>query len=276
MMASLMKRQFMLLVLPMCLLCASKSAPQVENQRTVEALKKHILDKDYPEVFRDTHYRVRIENVLDVDIDNDGKRELVVQFYPHYRQSASVLIYKLSPESELTRVTEGLAPGPLQKLSGDYLDSHEIGAAADFTISQAQGKPGDADQALLTALAKFGGGVVAYHNFYHYDGRKGPVSCIDMRNVELPSHAQDCGSFEFSRVRQIAAGHLREDSLKNYLAAWVGDEIYVYLIRGISSWGTLDKKLWVVKAPADFNGFTPGQGLAHKTASGTALLTLAN
>jgi len=265
----------MLLFLPISLLFGSKLASQAENHPTVEVLKKYILEKDYPEVFGDTHYHVRIENVLDVDIDNDGKRELVAQFYPHYRQSASVVIYKVSPERELTRVAEGLAPGPLQKLSGNYLDSHEIGEAADFTIGQGQGKPEEADRALQIALAKFGG-VVAYRSFYHVDGRKGPTSFLDMRNVELPSNTGDCNSFEFSKVREIAAGRLREDSSKNYLAAWVGDEIYVYLIQGISSRGMLDKKLWVVKAPVDFKGFIPGQGLAYKTTSGTALLTLAN
>ena len=133
----------------------------------------------------------------------------------------------------------------------------------------------EADQVLQITLARFGG-VVAYHNFYHVDGRKGPASYLDMTNVELPSHAQDCSSFEFSKVRQIAAGGLREDTARNYLAAWVGDEIYVYLLRGISSQGMLDKKLWIVKAPAEFKGFLPGQGLAYKTASGPAVLTLAN
>lgn len=274
-MAAHVKRQIMLLFLPICLLVGSKLASQVEKRPTFEELKRYLLEKDYPEVFEDNHYHVRIEDVLDVDIDNDGKRELVAQFRPHYRQSASVAIYKVSPELELTRVTEGLAPGPLQKVSGDYLDSHELGEAADFTVGQGQGKRGEADQALQIALAKFGG-VVAYHNFYHVDARKKPTSYVDLRNVEPPSHAQDCSSFEFSKVRQIAAGSLREDSSKNYLAAWVGDEIYVYLIRGISSQGMLDKKLWIVKAPVDFNGFIPGQGLTYKTTSGTALLSLTN
>jgi hypothetical protein len=274
-MAAHVKRQIMLLFLSICLLVGSKLASQVENRPTVEDLKKYLLEKDYPEVFGDSHYHVRIEDVLDVDIDNDGKRELVVQFHPHYRQSASVAIYKVSPELELTRVTEGLAPGPMQQVSGEYLDSHELGEAVDFTIGQGQGNPREADQALQIALAKFGG-VVAYRNFYHVDGRKKPTSFVDLRNVEPPFHAQDCRSFEFSKVRQIAAGGLREDSSKNYLAAWVGDEIYVYLIRGISSQGMLDKKLWIVKAPADFKGFIPRQGLAYKTKSGIALLTLAN
>lgn len=270
-----MKRKLIFLSLPICLLFTSKLAPQVQDQPRIEAFKKYILEKDYPEAFGDTRYHARIENVLDVDIDNDGKKELVVQYYPHYRQSATVIIYRVSAELELTRVTEGLAPGPLRKLSGDYLDSHELGQAVDFTAGQGPGKAGEADKVLQVALSKFGG-VVSYHSFYHADMWKGPAYYLGMTNTELPSHAQDCSSFEFSRVSQIAAGGLREDSSKNYLAAWVGDEIYVYLIRGVSSQGMLDKKLWVVKAPAGFKGFLPGQGLAYETASGPALLTLSN
>jgi hypothetical protein len=163
----------------------------------------------------------------------------------------------------------------LQKISGEYLDSHETGQAADFTLGGGQGGPANADKVLQIALANFGG-VVAYRSFYHADSRKGPVSYIDMTDVQLPPKVENCSSFEFSKVRQIAAGHLREDSSKNYLAAWVGDEVYVYLIRGISARGMLDKKLWVVKTPTMFKGFIPGQGLAYETASGTTLLSVAN
>ncbi len=243
-----MKLRLLFKVLPIVLLFGSNLVSQVEKASGVEALKQYVLEKDYSEVFKDNHYHVRIENVLHVDIDNDGKDELVVQFLPHYRQSASVAIYRVSPESGITRVTEGLAPGPVEKISGDYLDSHETGQAVDFTLGDGQDKPSNVDEALQVAFAKFGG-VVAYRGFFHADGRGGPLSYIDMTNVQLPSNANDCSSFEFSTVRQIAAGHLREDSSRNYLAAWVRDEIYVYLIKGISSRGLLDKQLRVVKAP---------------------------
>src|SRR5262249_46911000 len=138
-----LKCKLILLFLPVGLLFGSKMASQVENQPRVEALKKYLLEKDYPEAFGDTRYHARVENILDVDINNDGKKELVVQYNPHYRQSAVVIIYRVSPELELTRVTEGLAPGPLQKLSGDYLDSHGLGQSADFTVGQGQVKPGE-------------------------------------------------------------------------------------------------------------------------------------
>jgi len=257
------------------LIISVETASQTEKPLAAELLKKYLLEKDYPEVFQDKQYHARVESILDVDIANDGKRELVVLFYPHYRQSASVIIYKISPEGELARVTEALAPGPLQKISGDYLDSHEIGSAFDFSLPEAQTNPEKKNKVLQIAMAKFGG-VVVYRRFYHVDGRKRPVSYVDMTEVELPPGVQDCSSFEFSRVREMAAGPLREDTSRNYLAAWVGNEIYVYLIAGVTTEGLLEKKLWVVKAPADFKGFVPGQGLTYETASGKSLLTLKN
>jgi hypothetical protein len=95
-----------------------------------------------------------------------------------------------------------------------------------------------------------------------------------MRGIKLPTKKHDCASFEFSRVKQIAAGHLREDASKNYFAAWVGDEIYVYLIRGVSDQGILDKKLWVINAPKGFKGFQTDQGLTYETETEKAVLTL--
>jgi len=117
-------------------------------------------------------------------------------------------------------------------------------------------------------------GFVIYDSFYHVDHRTGSPSIIDMRGVKLPTKTHDCESFEFSRVKQIAVGPLREDASKNYLTAWVGDEIYVYLIRGVSNMGMFDKQLWVIKAPQGFKGFEKGQGLTYKTEKETAVLTL--
>jgi len=242
-----------------------------QTNPSLDALKKYILEKDYPEVFGSTTYKTRIENVLDVDIDNDGAKEIVIQYFPHYRQSAPIVIYKISPDLKVERVTEGLAPGPLQPLSEDYLDAHSLGMAIDFEIPSGKG---GLEEVRKIFSQKGMSGFVAYDSFYHVDARKGPQSFIDMRGIKLPSKKHDCSEFEFSRVKQIAVGGLREDAQKNYLAAWVGDEIYVYLIRGISSEGILDKKLWVIKAPAGFNGFEDHQGLTYRSGTTTAVLTL--
>ena len=263
-----MKRVLALAWTLSCLLVGPVFAQPGDSR--LEALKKYVLEKDYPEVFGESHYKTRIESLIDVDIDNDGSKELIVLYFPHYRQSAPVVIYKISPDLTVARVTEGLAPGPLQKLSGDYLDSHALGKAADFEIS------GDAKtEDVVRVMFKNGmNGLVRYDTFYHVDDRAGLPSFIDMRGVQMPSKNHDCSAFEFSRVKQIAVGGLREDPSRNYLAAWVGDEIYLYLIRGISNEGMLDKKLWVLQTPKGFQGFEPGKGLAYKTETGTAVLTL--
>ena len=242
-----------------------------QNDARLEAGRKYILEKDYPEVFGTDQYKTRIGGVVDADVDNDGSREIIVLYNPHYRQSATILIYKMDANLQVTRVAEGLAPGPLQKVSGDYLDAHNAGMAVDFEIPDGDAKP----EALLKTVAKSGmNGLVVYDSFFHMDARTGSPSFLDMRDVKLPSKKHDCSSFEFSTVKQIAAGHLREDPSQNYLAAWVGDEIYVYLIHGVSNEGMLDKKLWVIKAPQGFNGFERDQGLTYKTGSATSVLTL--
>jgi hypothetical protein len=183
------------------------------------------------------------------------------------------VIYKINRDLKVARVTEGLAPGPLQPLSGDYLDSHSLGQAADFDIEIPKDKR-NPDDIRKIAMKNGMNGFVTYDAFFHMDGRTGLAAFIDMRGVKLQSGKKDCSSFEFSRIKQIAAGHLREDPSKNYLAAWVGDEIYVYLISGISDDGILDKERWVIKAPKGFKGFENGQALTYKTETGTSTLTL--
>jgi hypothetical protein len=168
-------------------------------------------------------------------------------------------------------VTEGLAPGPLQKVSGDYLDSHNLGMGVDFEIQAENATP---EKVLQIAAKNSMSRLVAYGSFFHMDGRGGLPSFIDMRGVKLPTKDHDCASFEFSRVKQIAAGHLREDATRNYLAAWVGDEIYVYLIRGVSKDGLLDKKQWVVEIPRGFKGFETDKGVAYETETEKNVLTL--
>jgi hypothetical protein len=242
-----------------------------QSDPRLEAVKKYVLEKDYPEVFGKDQYKTRIEDVLDVDVDNDGSREVIILYSPHFRQSAPIVIYKISSGLKVTRVPEGLAPGPLQAVSGDYLDSHTLGMAGDFEVPGENGKL----EAIQKIAAESGmNGMVFYDSFFHMDGRGGSPSIIDMRGVKLPSKNHDCESFEFSRVKQIAVGHLREDSTNNYLAAWVGEEIYVYLIRGVSNAGLLDKKLWVIKAPQEFKGFIRDQGLTYTQGTATDVLTL--
>src|SRR5215469_7302763 len=139
-----------------------------DSDARLKAVQTSILEKDYPEVFANSPYKTRVQAVLEADVDNDGKREVIVLFSPHFRQSASILIYKVDSDLKVSRVTEGLAPGPLQAISGEYLDSHESGNAVDFEI------PGSSDleKVLKVAGSSRMGGLVAYDAFYHMDGRR--------------------------------------------------------------------------------------------------------
>ncbi len=96
------------------------------------------MEKEYPEEFGDTTYRTKIENVVVADLDGDGQPEVTVRFIPHYHRSPTVVIYRVAPDMTVTRVTEGLAPGPLVPVTGDFLDSHTLGEGADITIGDGE------------------------------------------------------------------------------------------------------------------------------------------
>lgn len=248
------------------LVCGLTPAANATLPPEAEAVRKYILESDYPEVLQGTHYRTRIENLIIADVDNDGRNDVTVQFLPHYRQSATVVFYRVSESTEVTRVVEGLAPGPLQAISGDFLDSHVLGLGVDFSIADSQGSAEAGDTARKLALGHFGG-LVAYASFFHADARAGKGAFIDLTHIQDLPESRSCESFEFSRTREIAVGKLKGRN-QNYLAAWVGNEIYIYLIRAFRDDGLLDKKSWVRRAPSGFQGFKPGKGLAYVTASG--------
>lgn len=232
-----------------------------------EAVRKYILEADYPELFQGAHYRTRIENLIVADVDNDGRDDVTVQFLPHYRQSATVVFYRVSESMNVTRVVEGLAPGPLQAVSGDFLDTHALGLGVDFSIDDSEVSDEAVDSVRRHALEQFGS-LVAYANFFHADSRAGNGAFIDLTHIQDLPASKNCESFEFSRIKGTAVGQLKGRD-QNYLAAWVGDEIYIYLIRAFRDDGLLEKDSWVRMAPAGFLGFQPGRGLTYLTLSGS-------
>lgn len=226
--------------------------------REIEAVRKYIMETEYPELFDDKPYRVKLENAVIIDLDNDGQVEVVALFYPHYRQSPPIVIFQLSKSYKVTRVKEGLAPGELVPVSGDYLDSHTLGMAVDFDLQEKQNDPRARADMREISMKQFAS-VVEYRTFFHADGRKGKGTYIDMTHIgKLPKdHA--CENFEFSRVEEISAGHLQSDKKRNYLVASVKNKIYAYRIDGFTNQGFLKKKLWVVPKPKDFKEFLPAE-----------------
>ncbi len=237
--------------------------------KEVEAVRRYILEKDYPELFGGTLYRTKIENAVIADLNNDGRPEVIVHFAPHYRQSAPIVIYRVSETLEVTRVKEGLAPGPLVPLTGAYLDSHSLGLAVDFIPEFKAGEEAGRRTLADVALQKFGG-VVEYKRFFHTDIRSGNGAYIDMTHLDVPNNKNNCEDFEFSRVLQTTAGQLLSGPVGTHLAALVGTNIWLYRVDEFLPNGLLRKSHRVEKTPNDFFEFAPGSGshIRYRTRNG--------
>ncbi len=245
----------------------------------VNAIRRLLLNEDYPERFADRTQRVRIDSVVLADVDGDGVEEAVVVFSPHYRQSPTVALFRLKPEGEryqASRVLEGLAPGPLRPLSGRFHDSHALGLAEDLRLPL---RP-DGGQALaadLLAAAQQAGwrGLVQYRGFVHADLRAGSGSYIDMTHAQRPGDDPHCAHFEFALVNELAVGAARQGDPVLYIAARVHDEITLYRITRIDERGLLTKQAWPMKVPADFDSLVvlsevrQGMPLQYRSSSGS-------
>lgn len=252
-----------------------KAAIPKEIESKVEAVRNYLLKEDYPELFKDKPYRVRIEDVVFADIDNDGNPEAVVLFHPHYRQTPTIVFFQLDKELKVKRVFEGLAPGPLLPVSGQYLDSHTIGMAVDLTASAKPGaKPVQPRHVVEAARKSRLRGLVQYRTFFHADGREGTGSFVDMTHLEVPNHEDKCAHFEFSRVKGIAVGAVWASDPRLHVVARMENEIYIYRIEKIDDRGFLEKNIWVMPTPSDFQTFfasfepRAGAPLLYKTAAG--------
>lgn len=229
------------------LLCLGGVALAADLPPRIQAVQKYLLEQDYPELFGDTPYRIKAENIVEGDLDGDGVDEVVMLVRPHFRQSPTIVIFQVSKTLKVRRVNEGLAPGPLQPLSGDFLDSHTLGMAMDVSLGEAQGDATRRREFALASLKEMGG-VVEYSNFLHLDGRKGKGTYVDMTWLPSPPRGPDCDKFEFSRVDHISVAE-QDDGSGNYLLAMVGKELYVYKIHKIRADGLLDKTLTIRPAP---------------------------
>lgn len=189
---------------------------------------------------------MKVNNAIVADLDDDGEDEVVLQVTPHFRQSPTIIIFKVSKDLKVTRVIEGLAPGPLVPISSDYLDSHTLGQAMDLTLEKDQANP-EKRKAFVSATLEEMGGVVEYKNFIHIDGRKGRGSYVDMTGLAKPSKNNNCENFEFSMPDEVAVLS-KNDGSGNYLLARVGKSIYIYKIHKIRSDGFLEKTVRVTSA----------------------------
>ena len=245
--------------------CSMANAEDFTERTNI--LREHILNADYPEVFDDKTYRVSIENVIFDDVDGNGDIEAIVHFKPHFRQSPTVVFYEFTKDGKVKRFMEALAPGALVKAGDYYLDSHSLGQGVDFTVEKSN-DPGVSRKVIEAATQKASfGNLVLYPDFIHIDGRRsnGVPTYIDLSYLKPNNPISNCETFEFHEINQISTGQMDG---KKYLAAWVGEEIYVYKISTFADDGFLSKDLWIIDLPKDFRHLNQGPALSYKDNSG--------
>lgn len=249
------------------LACPAALAQANDLPPAAGAVLKYILEEDYPESFDDPPRKFNARNVVVADLDGDGQDEVTVHFAPHFRQSPTIVIYRVAQDMKVTRVIEGLAPGPLVPVTGNHLDSHTLGEGIDMVVD------GGGSQRMVvdSALGMFGG-VVEYSTFMHVDGRIGAGAYIDMSDRPVPGGDETCQTFEFSVLKEIAVGRVSGIDDGIVLAAEVGRQVYLYRMRSFRASGRIDKQVWTVDVAEDFRGLaTVSTGaLSYLTASGEA------
>lgn len=241
------------------LLCLSSLSTVTHAQskynfpREIRLVFDYIIQHDYPELFNNKQFQFRPVAWAIHDMDDDGRSEVFLQTFPHYRQSPTITIYQIDEQDSVHRVTEGFAPGHLKAISKeeDYFDTHSTGTALDMEL-------GAGDLGRLNAFARmsliFGMSPVIFNNFVHTDKREGKPTFLDLSYLKDLDGESSCEHFQFAQPDAIVAGKIKGEKYKYFLAV-VGDEMYCYQIRGFEKGGYIDKHVIVIQKPQDFKSF---------------------
>jgi hypothetical protein len=249
-----MKKLF--LILYILIPTISKSQDQ-QFPNEVNLVFDYLMKKEYPEVFGDKNYTIRPIAWQIVDINDDGKTEVFLHTFPHYRQSPTITVFQIEKTDSVTRILEGFAPGHLLPLSqeDDYLDPHSTATAIDMQLNSGADVRKFAESSL-----KFGMCVVLYKNFIHEDKRNGKGIFIDLTYLDDFSSENSCANFQFSNPDQIIAGKINGHENKFFIAR-VRDELFCYEIIGFEGTRFINKKISIVKIPKDFKRLIRDAGL---------------
>lgn len=210
----------------------------------------YLLKKDYPELFGDQPFQFRPIAWQIIDIDDDGKTEVFLQTFPHYRQSPTITIFQIDKSDSVTRIIEGFVPGHLVKLSkaDDYFDPHSTGTAIDMQLDSNEPEK---FRKLAESSLSFGMSVILYKNFIHSDKREGKGIFVDLMYLDDYARENSCAKFQFEKPDQIIAGKVKNQE-KKFLIAKVGNELFCYKINGFVDSKFVDKEIKIIEIPKDF------------------------
>lgn len=219
--------------------------------KEVQAVFTHIIKFEPLEKSDSTIYQLRPRDFQIADIDEDGTVEVFLLLYPHYNTSPTIVVYQVTAKNQVKRIKEGLAPGRLVARNNEYLSFHPLGLGVDFVINN---NDNNYDSLLTLSFLESKSHVIVFKKFIHFDSRHGEGSYIDFSHQEQFLSETTCQSFQFAMPSEIIVGRTKTISRK-CLFAKVDDEIYCYIIKGISSSGLIDKEYFVSKLPIDFIQF---------------------
>jgi hypothetical protein len=230
-----------------------------------------LLKKEYPELFGDANYRIRPISWQIIDINDDGKTEVFLQTFPHYRQSPTITVFQIDKTDSVTRIIEGFAPGHLIPLSkdDDYLDPHSTATAIDMQLNS-----GAKIKIFAESSLKFGMSVVLYKNFIHEDKRSGKGIFIDLTYLNDFASENKCANFQFSKPEQIIAGNIKNQENKFFIAR-VKDELFCYEVKGFEGTTFIDKEISIIEIPKDFKKLILDGGLIKYETNKGKILNLA-
>jgi hypothetical protein len=218
------------------------------------------IDRSGLEVFGGARHPFRLRGYALIDLNADGRRDVVLATSPFYRQSPTILLYTLDDAGAPSRVIEALAPGPLLPPSGRRIDAHVLELGADMAIGPEEESQDsvlvDPEQSARTfvdmALSR-GHHVVRYRDFFHVDLRQSGTAFVDMSRGAVPGGGLDCAAFEFAAVDTLVAGSVVGRGGEPLFVAVVGDSLYGYRVYGIDAQGRLDEETWTWSLPTDFS-----------------------
>ncbi len=73
----------------------------------------------------------------------------------------------------------------------------------------------------------------------------------------LDQSVANCSPFQFANTAALTSGHIG-DTGHRYLVAFTGDTMDIIRIKSIDRFGMLEKTIWRIDAPKNFNGFVKG------------------
>jgi len=212
-----------------------------EKDLQIDAVNKYLQNNNL-EQFKNIKYQIKVIDVAVGDLNNDGNKEVIIAIKPHYLQSPSIIIFQVNNKMHVTKVIEGLAPGNIKLISGDFIDSHTIGEGVDIIIKPE--KTNIDKNIIIQNIIQVFNGVVEYQEWVHVDKRKNKMY-IDMKHINFPNKNNNCEKFEFATIKYIKIIKIKE---RNFLLAHVDNLIYIYRIDSFLKNGLIDKNLQIIDA----------------------------